>query len=306
MILIANHEGTIGVSKSIELMKQNIDGLRAIIEGIKIVEKDTSIHSVGKGGWPNILGDVELDACVMNGDNLRTGAVGSLMKFLHPVEIAYQIMERLDHEILVGPGAGRFAKEIGAETSRNLTEDAKRVWYKCLNEVLTEHQRRSFPEISLVQLDTQAIDPEKIFDTTVYMSKDNNDKMSVATSTSGWAWKYPGRLGDSPIIGAGAYADSRYGTCACTHTGEMTIRACTARSVILYMKMGKSVEDAIYEAVEDLKGLKTGYLNEVTIHAIDKNEKYKVVSYKGSVPVKYWVWTDGMDEPRLETAEYID
>ncbi len=121
--------------------------------------------------------------------------------------------------------------------------------------------------------------------------------------TSGWAWKYPGRLGDSPIIGAGSYADSRYGACACTHTGEMTIRAGTARSVVLYLKVGLSLEDAVYEAAKDLADLETGYLDEVVIHAIDKSGNYKVVGVNSPAAVKYLVWHDHMNVPEIKEAE---
>jgi len=242
----------------------------------------------------------------MDGDTLRTGAVGSVRGYAHPVEIAFEVMDKLQYEILVGTGAERFAHDLNARTSENLIPNSKEVWEKHLEKVLDETEKNRFPNIPLYSIKSEAVDPEKCHDTTVYLAKDADKKISVATSTSGWAWKHPGRLGDSPIIGAGAYADSRYGACACTHTGEMTIRAGTSRSVVLYMKMGLTVEEAVYEAAKDFKALKGGYLDEVTIHAIDKNDDYKVISYKGSVPVFYWVFKDNMDAPVREQAEYID
>lgn len=174
----------------------------------------------------------------------------------------------------------------------------------------------------MLDIKSKAVDPEKLlkgglwegitqaefakpFDTTVYLSLDHEQRISSATSTSGWAWKYPGRLGDSPIIGAGSYADSRYGACACTHTGEMTIRAGTARSVVLYLKMGLSVEDAVYEAARDLADLETGYIDEVTIHAIDKNGNYKVVGVNSAEEIRYVVWQDKLEAPQIETAEIL-
>lgn len=306
MILIANKEGTHGVETAFKQLKSGEDGLRSIIEGIKIVEKALDIHTVGKGGWPDLLGQVTLDASVIDGDDLMTGAVGALSDFLHPVEVAYAIMKTLDHEILVADGAKRFAKEIGAESTDNLTDKAKIAWQKGLDACLSNDQKKDFPNICLLDIAKEAQDPEKVFDTTVYLSKDQQSKISSATSTSGWAWKYPGRLGDSPIIGAGNYADSRYGACACTHTGEMTIRTVTARSVVLYMKMGLSVYDAVDEAVKDLRQLKKGYLGEVTIHAFSANEQHRVVSFKGAEPVYYWLWTDKMNKPKLYQAEHID
>ena len=306
MILIANKEGTTGVQKAYENLKSEKDSLRSIIEGIKLVESDINIHTVGKNSWPDLLGEVTLDASVMDGDKILTGAVGALVGYEHPVEVAYQIMQQLDHQILVGEGANRFAKEIGAKKCQFLTDQAKETWWQNLKKCLDEIQQEKFPDIRLLDISKQAQDPEKVFDTTVYLAKDARQKISSATSTSGWAWKYPGRLGDSPIIGAGSYADSRYGACACTHTGEMTIRTSTARSVVLYMKMGLSVENAVLEAVNDLKALKYGFIGEVTIHAIDNNDNYKVVSYRGSEPVYYWVWKDAMTKPKLQRAEYVE
>ncbi|MEM9243319.1 MAG: isoaspartyl peptidase/L-asparaginase [Pseudomonadota bacterium] len=306
MILIANKEGSCGVETAFTALNGRKDGLRAIIDGIKCVEKSLDIHTVGRGGWPDLLGDVTLDASVIDGDSLQTGAVGALKNYLHPVEVAYAIMRQLDHEILVGDGAQRFAAEINAEPCDNLTEQAKTVWHRGLEKCLNRQQLQTFPEIRLLDIAKRAQDPEKVFDTTVYLSRDCDNKISSATSTSGWAWKYPGRLGDSPVIGAGNYADSRYGACACTHTGEMTIRAGTARSVVLYMKMGMSVAEAVREAVADLRHLKQGYLGEVTIHAIDAHDKHSVVSFRGAEPVYYWLWTDNMPKPELFQAERLD
>lgn len=305
MLLIANYEGRSGTELAANLLAQKTNGLRAIIEGIKIVEANCDIHTVGMSSWPNILGDLQLDASVMDGNTRRTGSVGALRGFKHPVEVAYRIMTDIDHEILVGEGAERFAREIAAIPNKNETELSINTWHKHLDEVLNPGQRQKFPDIRLLDINSQAVDPEKMFDTTVYLSLDHDKRISSATSTSGWAWKYPGRLGDSPIIGAGSYADSRFGACACTHTGEMTIRAGTARSVVLYLKMGLSVEDAVYEAARDLADLTTGYLDEVTIHAIDKNGDYKVIGLNSSEEIRYVVWTPEMSAPEVKNAEII-
>ncbi len=303
MLLVANYEGRCGVPKAAELLKANTNGLRAIIEGIKLVEAELNIHTVGQSAWPNILGELQLDASVMDGNTRRTGAVGAMRGFKHPVEIAYEVMLRLDHEILTGEGAERFAREIGAVPNKNETGTSLQAWKNHLDNILTNEQKKLFPNINLLDLKSAARDPEKIFDTTVYISMDHDKRISSATSTSGWAWKYPGRLGDSPIIGAGSYADSRYGACACTHTGEMTIRAGTARSVVLLLKMGYSVKDAVYEAAKDLADLKTGYIDEVTIHAMNSKGEYFVLGLNSSEPIRYLVWNDSMHYPEVRDAE---
>jgi len=303
MLLIANGVGRSGVPKAIELLKAKKDGLRAIIEGIKIVEEDLNIHSVGQSSWPNILGELQLDSAVMDGNTRRTGAVGALRGFKHSVEVAYEVMLRLDHEILVGEGAERFAKEIGAIQNKNETDYSIQSWKTHLDAILTKEQRRLFPNINL--LDTKAIarNPEKPLDTTVYLCIDHTGKISSATSTSGWPWKYPGRLGDSPIIGAGSYADSRYGACACTHVGEMAIRAGTARTVVLYLKLGYALKDAVHEAARDLADLKTGFIGEVIIHAINSKGEYFVLGVNSSRPAQYSFWNDSMPSPEIRDAE---
>lgn len=303
MLLLANYEGRGGVPRAAELLAARTQGLRAIIEGIKLVEADLNIHSVGQSSWPNLLGELELDAAVMDGDTRRSGAVGALTGFKHPVEIAYEVMRRLDHEILVGEGAERFAREIGAVANHNETENSVQAWKTYLKDILSPEQKALFPEINLLDLKTVSRDPEKMFDTTVYLSVDHAGRISTATSTSGWAWKYPGRLGDSPIIGAGSYADSRYGACACTHTGEMTIRAGTARSVVLYLKMGYSLKDAVYAAAEDLLELKSGVIATVVIHALNARQEHFVLGVNASESLRYLVWEDSMASPQVREAE---
>jgi L-asparaginase len=127
--------------------------------------------------------------------------------------------------------------------------------------------------------------------TVVYLAMDMDGNLAAGTSTSGWAYRYPGRLGDSPIIGAGLYADSRYGACGCSHVGEMTIRAGTARSVVLYMKKGATVEDACAEALRDLGDLRGGFLGPVMIHAMDREGRTCVAANRKMRPrFDAYVW----------------
>lgn len=304
MILVTNNEGTFGAPTTARLLAGGAPALDAIEAGIRLIEADERVRTVGRGGWPNLLGEVELDACLMDGATLRSGAVGALKGFLHPVSIAREVMRRLPHELLVGEGAARFAKEIGAEEADNLIADSRRAWQAWFDGELTDEQKRAWPATELSVLCRDAIDPEVGRDTTVFLAEDASGNICSGTSTSGWGWKYPGRLGDSPIIGAGSYADARYGAAACTGAGEMTIRCGTARSIVLYMKRGASVSDAVHEAAQDMGYLKGGLISRVTIHAIDTKGNHKVVAVNGGPENVYWLW-EGEGEPRSCPAEVV-
>jgi len=305
MILITNSEGTPGVGETARRLAQGDAALDAMEAGVRLVEADESIRTVGRGGWANLLGEVELDAAVMDGGSLRTGAVGALKGFLHPVSVARAVMEKLPHEFLAGDGAARFAREIGAEQAELLVPRAKAAWRKWFDKEVTKDDQARWPDVALSEYCRHAIDPEIGRDTTVYLAIEKSGNVASATSTSGWGWKYPGRLGDTPIIGAGSYADARYGACACTGTGEMAMRCSTARSVVLYMKNGMSVDSAVREAVNDMRALKSGLLSRITIHAIDNNGAHKVIAVNGDGTQTYWHWESGMDAPVSKLAEPV-
>jgi beta-aspartyl-peptidase (threonine type) len=305
VIAICNNEGACGIAATGTALARGDAALDAIEAGIRLVEASEEVRTVGRGGWPNLLGEVELDASVMDGTTLRSGSVGSLTGYLHPVSIARQVLERLPHELLVGEGARRFAAEIGAEAGELLMPHARTAWERWFRTEVSAVEQASWPDVPMAELCQQAIDPEIGRDTTVFLAQDAEGHIGAGTSTSGWGWKYPGRLGDSPIIGAGSYADSRYGACACTGVGEMSIRAGTSRAVVLYMKMGMSVEEAVHEAVEDMRALKGGLIGRVTIHAIDRQGGHKVVAVNGLPENHYWLWRAGDAAPSSHPCEII-
>jgi L-asparaginase len=304
MILVTNNEGTSGAPVTARMLREGAAALPAIEAGIRLIEADPAVRTVGRGGWPNLLGEVELDAAVMDGTTLRVGAVGALKGFLHPISVARAVMERLPHVFLVGEGAARFAREIGAETAENLTPDSERVWRAWYENEVPETSKRHWSDAPLIELCKHAVDPEVGHDTTVFIALDSKGEIGGGVSTSGWGWKYPGRLGDSPVLGAGMYADSRYGACACTGAGEMTIRAGTSRAVVLYMKMGMNVDAAVREAIEDMRRLRGGLIDRVTIHAIDTKGQHKVVAVNGDTHT-YWLWREGDTAPQSLPAEIV-
>lgn len=303
MILLANSEAWPGFPESVAMLKDGAPGLDAMITGISKVERETTVRSVGLGGWPNMLGEMEFDAGVMDGDTRDVGSVGAVRDILPVAALAREVMQRLPHVMLTGDGARRFAQEVGFPLEETLFEDSRRVWRRLLEKELTPQELATFPDIPLAPLSRAITDPERVRDTTVFLCRDSADGIHTATSTSGWAWKYPGRLGDSPIPGAGFYADSRYGAAACTHTGEMTMRCGTARTIVLAMRLGYSLGDAVKLAVDELSELSSGFLGGVVIHAIDASENHEVVSFRCGEEIRYWLWTSGMREPELRVAK---
>jgi len=303
MLLLANVEAYPGFETSVDLLKQGRHGLDAMIAGISLVEKDVRVRSVGYGGWPNMLGQMELDAVVMYGTTREVGAVGAVPDTIPVAALAREVMKKLPHVMLTGAGARRFATESGFSLDDPLYPDSARVWRERLERELSPDELARFPNIPLAPLSKAITDPERVRDTTVFLCQDASGGIHAATSTSGWGWKYPGRLGDSPIPGAGFYADSRYGAAACTHTGEMTIRCSTARTVVLAMKLGRSLSDAVKIAVEELAELTEGFLAGVVIHAMDAHGNHEVVNFRCPGEIAYWLWDQSMSAPEKRTAK---
>jgi L-asparaginase len=302
-MLLANAEAWPGFDTTVDLLKQGGAGIDAMVSGIARVEREAKVRSVGYGGWPNMLGEMEFDAGVMDGTTREVGAVGAVPATLPVSALAHEVMKHLPHVMLTGAGARRFATERGFAVDDVLHPDSKRVWWERLQKEMTPEQLAAFPDIALAPLSNAITDPERVRDTTVFLGRDAGENIGVVTSTSGWAWKYPGRLGDSPIVGAGFYADSRYGAAACTHTGEMTMRCGTSRSIVLALRLGHSLEDAVKLAVEELGELTTGFLAGVVIHAMDAKGNHRVLSFRCEEEIRYWYWDERMAAPELRIAD---
>lgn len=302
MLLVANAEAWPGFTTTVAQLRAGADPLTAMVEGISLVEREPKVRSVGYGGWPNMLGVMECDAAVMDGNTREVGAVGAVPDTIPVAKLAHAVMKNLPHVMLTGDGARRYASEIGFTKDDVLLEDSKRVWWGRLQKEMTPQQAAAFPNTPLAPLLRTITDPERVRDTTVWLAADKGRGIHAATSTSGWAWKYPGRLGDSPIPGAGYYADSRYGAAACTHTGEMTMRSATARTIVLAMKLGYSLTDAVKLAVDELDELAGGFLGGVVIHAVDAHGNHQVTNFRCQGEIRYWLWKDSMPEPELRDA----
>lgn len=271
MIVIASTNGVVGIEDAMAVLKTGGSAVDAVEIGIRRVEANPDDHTVGYGGYPNLLGQVELDASLMDGRTLEAGAVGALQGYKHPLSVARKVMENLPHVFLVGEGAARFAAEMGFERCDLRVDEAYGVWKaRLLQDMSAETLERIAEQPELWKWVEIAMDPERARGTTNFIARDAQGNLCAGASTSGWAWKYPGRLGDSPVIGAGIYADNRYGAAACTGAGEMAIRAGTAHSVVLYMKMGMSLLEAGQQAMRDLNDLGGRYLSDMSFIAMDR------------------------------------
>ncbi|MCS6937879.1 MAG: N(4)-(beta-N-acetylglucosaminyl)-L-asparaginase [Roseiflexaceae bacterium] len=295
MIIIGSSNGSVGIAAGWAILQAGGSALDAVEAATRLVEDNPDDHSVGYGGYPNLLGEVELDASIMDGTTLRAGAVGALKGYRYAISVARRVMEDLPHVILVGEGAARFAAEIGMQRENLLTEYAEQVWRAGL-EGRTTINWQGVPELVAALLRRSAAltkDPEHVTGTVNFIAQDRQGRIASAVSTSGWAWKYPGRLGDSPIIGGGNYADDRYGAAACTGWGEAAIRAATARSVVLYLKAGYPLEEACREAFRDLAPVLRGTPNVMSLIAIDRHGNHCAMTTAEERTYVYQ--TDGMD-----------
>jgi L-asparaginase / beta-aspartyl-peptidase len=259
MIVVASENGRVGIGAAVEILRDGGSALDAVEAATRIVESNTADHSVGVGGYPNILGEVELDASIMEGTTRRAGAVGALRGYHHPISVARQILEALPHHLfLVGDGAARFAHERDFDPADLLTPDAEAAWRREIGKLtagMPEHEAVIGGRQPLAELTRLATDPEKIAGTVNFIALDNGGRIASAVSTSGWSFKYPGRVGDSALIGAGNYCDDRFGACGCTGLGEWAIRAGTARSVVSALEYGRPLDEACRRAMADLRSI---------------------------------------------------
>ncbi len=305
MVLLANSEGAVGIAAARRVLEANGSAVDAVEQGIRLVEADSSVRTVVRGGGPRLTGEVECDAAVMDGRTRRAGSVAALRGYLHAVSVARAVMERLPHVMLVGAGAARFAREVGAEEAEMLTPEAKAEHEQWLRDRVPADVLARWPEVPLAPHAWESARDYVSGGTTAFLALDHEGNLGAGTSTSGWARGYPGRVGDTPVVGAGLYADTRWGACACTHTGEVALRAGTARSVVHHLRRGASVRDACHEAFADIAALRDGVLGPLVVHAMDLYGNVCVAANAelGSES-SYHLWREG-EEPVLEQAEVM-
>ncbi len=256
-----------------DVLKNGGDTLDAVIAGVNIVELDPNDTSVGYGGLPNEEGIVELDASVMHGPTRRCGSVGAIQGIKTPSKIAKLVMDHTTHVMIVGEGALKFAQAYGYQKEDLLTEKSKMAWlvwkeslhspqgfnnWVSMDQNLTadatppmKRLKDMFPNAddeTLAWAWEMAVHPTH--GTINCLALNEKGEMSGVTTTSGLAWKIPGRVGDSPIIGAGLYVDQDVGGAGSTGLGEENIRIAGGHTIVESMRQGKSPKEAVMEALK--------------------------------------------------------
>lgn len=220
--------------KTVQAGGSMLDGIE---KGIWVAEADAGNASVGLGGIPAANGRVQLDACIMNGPDHNAGAVAGMEEILHPISVARKVMEETIHVMLVGEGARQFALDHGFEKVNLLTDKQK------------ENHAKFLKKKAAGKKEEQKVD-EDHHDTIALLGVDEDGNIVGGCSTSGWGFKIPGRVGDSPIIGSGLYIDNEVGGAGATGIGENVMRHCASFMIVEEMRHGASPQQAIEKVIQ--------------------------------------------------------
>jgi N4-(beta-N-acetylglucosaminyl)-L-asparaginase len=302
IVAIASFNGIRGVEKAGHLMAQGMDTLDAAIEGVKIQELDPSDRSVGYGGRPNADGVVQLDASCMHGPTRRAGAVGALEGIKTPSVVAKYVLLYTNNILLVGEGAKRFALSYGFKEEDLLTEESRNEWLQWRANLNADDDWLNVGRTE--QMVARATG-------TINMNVINaKGEISSVTTTSGLAWKIPGRVGDSAIVGAGQYTDNDIGAAGSTGRGESNIKACGGFFVVDCMRRGMKPTDACLEALKRVMATTEPRLLDqqgrprfdLQYYAVNKNGEFGCASLR---PTKYAVW-DGDAATQRDAAHMFE
>jgi len=300
--IIGTHNAGAFLHAGARILKEGGSALDAVEASTRLVEDNPLDSSVGTGGIPNILGVQEMDASLMCGKTLKSGSVGAMKGFKHPISVARKVMDESPHVLLVAEGAERFARLMHCEAGELATEESRKV-YKAFVEDAFEHEGIDESQSWVVdyvrsqnlhEWYTRLADAHH--GTVNVQAVDADGNIACAVSTSGTALKFPGRLGDSPIIGAGNYCDNRFGAAACTGRGELAIRAGTARTIVHCLAEGLGVRAAALRAMDDIHALQSfGGMNCLIMDANGNTMSATTVAERESI---HWYMDCNAGEPQ--------
>jgi beta-aspartyl-peptidase (threonine type) len=307
-IIIGSPRSEAGLPTGWAILTDGGSAIDAVEAAMRQCEDNVSDHYVGTGGLPNARGEVELDASIMIGSSRTFGAVAAMKGYPNPISVARAVMERLpQHCLLVGEGAETFAAECGFERADLLTDEARSIYLSSLEAPrrATTDLERTTPENDLYRTTALALmDRFRAHDgpwgTINILALDESGELVVGVSTSGFPWKYPGRVGDSALPGAGIYCDGRYGGAACTGRGEMAMRAVGARAVVDALAQGAPPEEACRSMLRDARSLPDPFASGLRTLCLLPDGRHGAAAM--SVGATYSVMEVGDIEPRLEKA----
>lgn len=246
-----NETGRAALEEAWEGISAGGAALDAVEAGANAIEVDPDDHTVGVGGLPNADGVVQLDASIMDGATYDAGSVGALEGIRTPSSVARLVMERTDHVMLVGEGALEFARSFGYEREELLTDEARRIWLRWREERDADDDWGPADHLRGTDRAARAEGSVAFEHGTVnVLGVDGAGDVAGITTTSGLSWKVPGRVGDSPIIGAGLYVDNAVGAAGVTGRGEDVIKSCAANYVVMRMREGRSPQEACEDAAD--------------------------------------------------------
>ena len=282
-----NETGQKATEAGWEILSSGGSVLDAVEKAANIIELDGEGTSVGYGGLPNEHGVVQLDASIMDGKTYCAGSVGCLENIKTPSSVARIVMEKTDHVMLVGKDALEFAKKWGFKAEDLLTDKARERW---LNWKVNHSERDDWgpPEHLKDLLSEEEKDIDYTTGTTNVLAVDKNGDIAGITTTSGLSYKIPGRVGDSPIIGAGLYVDNEVGAAAATGRGEDVIKSCSSFYMVMRMKEGRTPQEACEDAmkliVEKYKNVNPDFYPGETFRAVNKKGEVGLCNMRGTRP----------------------
>lgn len=293
--------GIEGVKKAaktgFDIMANGGSALDAVVEAVAVLE-DEGVFNAGYGSSLTIEKTVEMEASVMDGKTLRAGAAGLLKDIRNPVRLAKVVMEHTDHVFVVGEGAEKLARLFNLERRSPITE-LRLKYYEQQKQALLEGKFELPKLANLVKEHPELFDLETVG--AVALDKEGN--VAAATSTGGFPLKLPGRIGDSPLIGCGTYADNRSGACSATGVGEIAIRLVLAKTVCNYMEMGKTAQEAVEAAIKLINERMAGIYNSMGLIAV--NTRGEIGAAHNSKHLCWAYLTPKMQEPEAALTAKI-
>ncbi len=307
----------IGLPTGLKILQEGGTALDAVEESIKLIENNPYDITVGFNGFPNLQGIVELDASIMDGKTRNAGSVAAVKNFRHPISIARKVMDISPHVMLVGEGAEKFARALGYQEEQIIDELGIRNYHNIMEgkslempleaQTLVRELFMRFDDHLKEVMEDYSVREwyrKLSFDrhgTTNVIALDMEGNLAVGVSTSGLAMKFPGRVGDSPIFGAGIYCSNTAGS-ACTGTGELAIRLSTTRLVVDRVQRNIPLDEATKMGILELKQLK----EEGVLHIISLDKNGKCAAFTNKDGLFHYYADSSMVKPEKRSSSYVE